>query len=103
MQGAYFAICWFRDEPFIIFQGIVRSRYATLSIALYPRSTRAITNPVANYKRPLAFFSRIFSSISTDIEAKSHFGAQPHSSRAQVSSNELGQLRAILSFTGSTL
>ncbi len=41
-------------------------------------------------------------SISSVILARSQSGLQPHSSRAQVSSSLLGQLREISSFTGST-
>lgn len=48
------------------------------------------------------FFLRITSSISSVIRDRSHSGFQPHSSRAQVSSSELGQLSAMAFFTGST-
>lgn len=49
------------------------------------------------------FFLRITSSISSVMRDRSHSGFQPHSSRAQVSSSELGQLSAMAFFTGSTL
>ena len=48
------------------------------------------------------FFLRITSSISSVMLDRSHSGFQPHSSRAQVSSSELGQLSAMAFFTGST-
>ena len=41
--------------------------------------------------------------MSSVIRERSHSGRQPHSSRAQVSSSESGQLRAISSLTGSML
>ena len=40
-------------------------------------------------------FAATFSNISLVIDSKSHSGFQPHSSRAQVSSKEFGQLREI--------
>lgn len=44
---------------------------------------------------------RIWASMSSVMAERSHSGFQPHSSRAQVSSSELGQLSAISFFTGS--
>ena len=49
-----------------------------------------------------ATLARICSSISSVMRERSHSGFHPHSSRAQVSSSELGQLAAISFFTGST-
>ena len=49
-----------------------------------------------------ASFARICASMSSVMRERSHSGFQPHSSRAQVSSSELGQLSAISFFTGST-
>lgn len=51
---------------------------------------------------PLSFFSRTARSMSSVMDFISHFGFQPHSSRAQLSSRLSGQLRAMASFTGST-
>ena len=50
---------------------------------------------------PLSNFSFTFTSMSVVMAARSYFGAQPHSSRAQVSSMLLGQLSAMACFTGS--
>ena len=48
-----------------------------------------------------ASFARMCASMSSVMRERSHSGFQPHSSRAQVSSSELGQLSAISRFTGS--
>ncbi len=52
--------------------------------------------------RYLPSFVRICASMSSVMRERSHSGFQPHSSRAQVSSSESGQLSAISFFTGST-
>ena len=44
---------------------------------------------------------RMWANMSSVMRERSHSGFQPHSSRAQVSSSELGQLSAISFFTGS--
>ena len=60
-------------------------------------------HPVARHQiSPFSFFSRTARSISSVMDFISHFGFQPHSSRAQVSSRLSGQLRAMDSLTGST-
>lgn len=46
-------------------------------------------------------FLRMCASMSSVMRARSHSGFQPHSSRAQVSSSESGQLSAISFLTGS--
>ena len=46
-------------------------------------------------------FARSFSSMSTVMDSKSYFGFQSHSSRAQVSSRQSGQLSAMACFSGS--
>ena len=50
---------------------------------------------------PLSNFSFTLTSMSSVIALRSYFGAQPHSSRAQVSSMLFGQLSAMACLTGS--
>ncbi len=50
---------------------------------------------------PLSNFSFTLINISFVMLVRSYFGAQPHSSRAQVSSMLFGQLSAMACFTGS--
>ena len=57
----------------------------------------------ADQNNPFSYFALTFSNISTVMVSRFHVGAHPHSSRAQLSSIESGQLRAMFSLIGSTL
>lgn len=57
----------------------------------------------ADQNNPFSYFALTFSNISTVIVSRFHVGDHPHSSRAQLSSIESGQLRAMFSLIGSTL
>ena len=57
----------------------------------------------ADQNNPFSYFALTFSNISTVMVSRFHVGDHPHSSRAQLSSIESGQLRAMFSLIGSTL
>ena len=83
----------FHDFPVLCIQNSRRSKN--------PAPTAVLVFTCRVKDQFLPSLVRICASMSSVMRERSHSGFQPHSSRAQVSSSELGQLSAISRFTGS--